>query len=110
MNANVTIKPTQVVVAGKSVGVALLLTIFFGPVGLFYASIRGALILIFGVPTVAVILGGLGMAAGHNNQAMGLGAFGLIVLVLALSYPVSIIWAVTATNAYNKKLLSQAIS
>lgn len=110
MSANSTTRPTQVIVAGKSLGVALLLTIFFGPIGLFYASVRGALILIFGIPTLAVILGGLGLAAGHSSQALGLGAFGVIVVVLFLSYPVSIILAVLATNAYNKKLLSPAVS
>jgi len=108
MSANVTTPPTQVIVAGKSLGVALLLTVFFGPVGLLYASIRGALILIFGIPTAAVILAGVGATASHSNQAAGLGAFGLILLIVGLSYPVSIIWAVMATNAYNKKLLSHA--
>lgn len=38
--------PPAVVIPGKSVGVALLLTFFFGPLGMLYSTVAGALIML----------------------------------------------------------------
>jgi hypothetical protein len=62
---------------GKSVTVALLLTLFFGPLGLFYVSVWGAAILV--VLAAAAVVPTLGF-------------------VLIFVWPVSIVWAAIAAS------------
>jgi hypothetical protein len=78
--------PTQqviVVTRQKSVGVALLLAFFFGPLGLLYASVIGGIVMLC-----------LGLVIGIVTFG-----FGLIFVWIA-----SVIWAVVAVNMYNKKV------
>ena len=68
----------------KSVGIALLLTFIFGPIGMFYATIWGGFImllinLVVGIPT------------------LGLG--------LIFTWPIQLIWVTLAVRSYNKKLM-----
>ncbi len=77
-----------VIVVGKakSVGVAFLLSFLFGPLGLFYASVIGGLVML----VLAVIL------------------FVILPVVGGiLAWIASIIWAVVAANNANKQLHSQ---
>jgi hypothetical protein len=81
---NATQQQTIIVIGKpKSVAVAILLTLFFGPLGLLYASVAGGIVLII----LGVIIGIVTFG------------FGLIVVWIA-----SIIWAVIAANNTNKKL------
>ncbi len=78
--------PQQVVVTPtKSMGLAILLTVLFGPIGMFYSTIWGAIIM---VPISAVVI---------------FFTFGIGVLV---TWPICIIWTAVATSSHNKKLLS----
>ena len=73
----------------KSVGVAILLTFLFGPLGLLYATVSGGLIMIlvsfltaplvilFGIPQLAIWIGCMvwaGVAVSNQNQAAIMGA------------------------------------
>ena len=73
----------------KNVGVAILLTFFFGPLGLLYATVSGGLIMIlvsiltaplvilFGIPQLAIWIGCMvwaGVAVTNLNQAAAMGA------------------------------------
>ncbi len=71
----------------KSIIVAVLLTIFLGPIGLFYASVPGALIML----VITAIIGFITFG------------FGLII-----PYIICIIWAIIAVNNHNKKLFDIA--
>ncbi|CAC9444006.1 hypothetical protein [uncultured Gammaproteobacteria bacterium] len=71
----------------KSLIVAILLVIFLGPIGLFYASVIGALIMLV-------------MTAIIGFATFG---FGLII-----PYIICIIWAIIAVNSYNKKIIEIA--
>lgn len=73
-----------VVVPTKSVGLAVLLAVIFGPLGLLYSTVMGAIVMFVVNIVVALVTVG----------------FGLI-----LTWPICGVWAVVATNAYNKKLL-----
>lgn len=72
-----------VAISPKNVGVAILLTLFFGPLGMSYSTVAGAIIMC--IVTLFV----------------GLGTFGL---GLVLIWPVSIIWGAIAADSYNKQL------
>jgi hypothetical protein len=61
----------------RSVGAALVLTFFFGPLGLLYVSVLGAILLTILAIIVAVLTLGLG---------------------LVLIWPVSMIWAALAAS------------
>jgi hypothetical protein len=78
---------TKVVIvqSPKSVGVAIILTFFFGPLGMFYATVKGAIIMM----VVSLVVG-----------IFTLG-FGLL-----LTWPACIIWGAMAASAHNKKLLA----
>jgi hypothetical protein len=76
---------TRVVVVGshKSVGVAMLLTFFFGPLGMLYSTVGGAFVMFFATFFVALI-------------TMG---FGLIIM-----WPLSVLWAGYAASEHNRRL------
>lgn len=75
----------KVVLAGKSMAVAILLALFFGPLGMLYSTVMGGVIMI-----VISLLAGI----------FTLG-FGLLI-----TWPICVIWAAVATNSYNKKMLA----
>lgn len=66
----------------KSTGVAFILSFFFGPLGLFYASVTGGIImLVISIPVAIFTLG-----------------FGLIVTNI-----ICVVWAIIAVNNHNSK-------
>ena len=71
----------------KSVGIAFLLAFLFGPLGLFYASVVGGIVMFFLGILIAIVTFG----------------FGLIFVWLAC-----IIWAIIAANNANKKMAGGA--
>lgn len=75
----------MVVVPTKSVGLATLLGVFLGPVGLLYSTILGAIVMFF----VNILVG---------LVTLGFGLF--------LTWPICGVWAYVATNSYNAKLLA----
>ncbi len=78
----------QVVIAvsPKNVGIAIILTVLFGPLGMFYSTVKGAIIMM----VVALVLAVCTFFIG------GAGAF--------LAWPFCVIWAGVAANNHNKKL------
>jgi len=75
-----------IVIAGlnrKSTGVAFLLSFFFGPLGLFYASVTGGLVMLL----LSVVIG---------IFTLGIG--------LVFTWIGCIIWAMVAVNKYNENL------
>jgi len=76
-------KQIVVVKTEKSMGVTILLTILFGPLGMFYSTVTGAIVMIVVSGLVAIVTLGLG---------------------LIITWPVCIIWAAVSTNNYNKSL------
>ena len=78
---------TIVVKSTKSPGVAILLTILLGPIGMLYSTIVGAVIML----VVNVVIG-----------IVTLG-FGLV-----LTWPVCVVWAAVAASSYNKRILAEA--
>lgn len=77
----------QVVIAAptKSMGISIILTILFGPLGMLYSTIIGGIVMFVLMAIIGFVTAGIG----------------LIVL-----WPICIIWAAVATNAHNKKLIS----
>jgi hypothetical protein len=78
--------PTQTVVVvarQKSAGVAFILALLFGPLGLLYASVIGGIVMII-----------LGAIIGFITLG-----FGLVIVWIA-----SIIWSIAAVNSFNKKI------
>jgi hypothetical protein len=74
-----------VVMPIKNTALAIVLGLIFGPLGLFYSSVIGGIVmLVVSVPLAIFTLG-----------------FSLIV-----TQPACAIWAAVAANNYNKKLLS----
>jgi len=78
---------TIVVASKKSMGVALILTILFGPLGLLYASVPGGIILIILTLVIALITFGIGALVG---------------------WLASIIWAAIAVSSHNRKVDAMA--
>lgn len=77
-------KPRTIIVKGeKSMGIAILLTFLFGPLGMLYSTVTGGIVMMF--------LGGFILLI-----TFGFGAL--------LIWPICIIWAAIATNQYNNKL------
>lgn len=85
----------------KSVGVAILLTFAFGPLGLLYASITGGLIMTL-TPILLAILLIIGLA--QDDVALAGLSFGLLVTFGLTFWLINIIWAIIFVNAYNRRI------
>lgn len=85
----------------KSAGIAILLTFFFGPLGLFYASVTGGMIMTF-LPVFLFLLGIVGMLR-DSVVLLGL-SVGLLVVFWLVCWLVSIIWAVISVSTYNGEI------
>jgi hypothetical protein len=81
----VAVQQTTVIQVGsqKSVAGAVLLALFFGPLGMIYATVPGALIMFFINIFVAIVTLGLG---------------------LLLTLPICAVWAGIAASSHNKRL------
>lgn len=94
--------------APKSVGVAFVLTFFFGPFGMFYSTVAGALILLgigLGVSILAGIIIGL-----ITLVTFGVGGL-LVAFAPLLGIPIwitSMIWGCLAASSHNDRLRAQA--
>jgi hypothetical protein len=79
-------RPRIVVVAPtKSIGISIILTFLFGPLGMFYSTIvGGAIMLVLSLVIAFVTLG-----------------FGLLI-----TWPICVIWGALATKSYNDRLLA----
>jgi hypothetical protein len=109
--ANVNAPRTVVVAPLKSVGIQILLVIFLGPLGLFYSTIVGALVMLFGVPVLLAVLfalTSLGAAANGANTGVLIALGSEFVLMLFAWWVGSFVWGILAVNAYNRKLLQGA--
>ncbi|HPK04994.1 MAG TPA: hypothetical protein PK908_03795 [Bacteroidales bacterium] len=85
----------------KSIGVAILLTFLFGPVGLLYASVQGGLIMIF-TPVFLLILIFAGLF--QENLNLIFLSTGLLAFFFITYWLINIIWAVVSVKKYNKKI------
>ena len=102
MNAQASspISRPMVVQSTKSIGIQILLVLFLGPFGLFYSTVKGALIMIFGVPIAAAliaIVGGFGQSPLATIAGLLLALFGWWIG--------SFVWGAVAVKSYNRKLL-----
>ncbi len=71
----------------KSMAAALILTFFFGPLGLFYVSILGGIIMT-SATCVSLLLAVL--------------SFGILSFLVPILWAISMIWAALGTDAANK--------
>lgn len=76
-------------VTPKSLGLAIVLTIVFGPLGMLYATVTGGIVMLLVNLVVGIVTLG----------------FGLLV-----TWPIGVIWAAIATNSHNKQLLQRGAS
>jgi hypothetical protein len=74
-----------VTVPTKSMGVSIILTVLFGPLGMFYSTIAGGIIMTIISLFVFLITAGIG---------------------LFLTWPICVIWGAVATSSYNNRLLA----
>jgi hypothetical protein len=78
----VQLMPTVVVARQpKSVGVAILLTVLFGPLGMLYSTVAGALVMLVVSVVLGVPTGGLSVA---------------------ITWPICIIWGAVAAQNWNQ--------
>lgn len=80
------IKPATVVIdRTKNIGIAIILTVFFGPLGMLYSTITGAIVMMILSVLIAIVTLGFG---------------------LLITWPICIIWAGIAASNHNKQLIS----
>ena len=77
--------PTMVMVQQKSVGVSLLLTFLFGPLGMFYSTVSGAVIMLI----VSIVLAAF---------TLGISIF--------ITWPICMLWGAVAVNSYNTAIVA----
>ncbi len=77
----------------KSVGISILLILLFGPIGLFYSTVKGAIL--FTIIFIVLVL----IALVVNPM--------LLLVVGPVMWVVSLVWGAMAVKSYNQKLLEQ---
>lgn len=87
----------------KSRGIAILLVTIFGPFGMFYSTIFGALMTLIPIPAILLFCFYiLNKEGGFVNNEM-------IIIILLIAYYLSwYVWAVIGVNKYNKKITKNA--
>jgi len=81
------VQKSQVIVRmPKNVGLSVVLSLLFGPLGMLYSTVGGAIVMMIVTPIVAI-------------PTLGVGLF--------ITQPICAIWAASATNTYNKKMLGE---
>lgn len=102
--------PVMVLPAQKSVGVAFVLTFFFGVLGMFYSTVSGALILL-GITLGAIVLATV-LIAILAVLTMGFGTvlFTLVPLIGVGAWITSMIWGCMAASRHNERLAAQYAS
>ncbi len=93
--------PYLVTKSHKSIGIAILLTFVFGPIGLFYASVSGGLIMTF-TPILLALLVIVGFF--QNNTLLFGWSFVLLIIFAVTFWLIIIIWAVIGVINYNKEI------
>lgn len=78
-------QPVILMPATKSVGVAFLLTFLFGPLGMLYSTVAGALVMI----VVSIVLG-----------------FFTLGFSFFVTWPICMIWGCLAASSHNQKILA----
>jgi hypothetical protein len=85
----------------KSLGLAIVLTLFLGPLGLFYASITGGLIMC----VTPILLFALFIFGAVADSSFLLASSFILLIVFAISYwIICVIWAATAVSNHNNKV------
>ncbi len=81
-----------VVTSTRSVGISVLLTVIFGTIGMFYSTVKGAIIM-----TLLTII--LALVVVAINPA-------LLLLYFPVMWLISVIWGAKAVKSYNNKILA----
>ena len=97
--------PIIITKSTKSVGIAILLTFLFGPIGQFYASVIGGLIMTF-MPIFLTVLSLVGLA--QKNSSLFGWSFGILVVFSLTYWLINIIWAVISVSKYNREIEEDA--
>lgn len=99
--------PAPMALPTKSVGVAFLLTVLFGPLGMLYSTVGGALVMI-GIDLVLAVLTGIIVFA-ISLLTLGVGSV-LVILAPLVGIPTwiaSIIWGCLAASRHNERMRAQ---
>jgi hypothetical protein len=95
----------HVVKSTKSVGIGILLTLLFGPVGLFYSSVFGGIVMTFSpILLLLIFFLGLGMHSELISTIAGLA----YLITWALWWLICMIWSAIAIKQYNKTIINQS--
>lgn len=85
----------------KSSGIAILLTLLFGPIGLFYASVTAGLMMTFIIPVFLIIF--IIIAASQGETLFDFSVI-FTLIVIAFYWLICLIVAVSSVNVYNRKI------
>ena len=78
----------KISVPQKSISLAIILTVFFGPLGLFYATFIGGLIMFLITLIVSLLLTSTGFI---------------------FTWPICVAWAISAVKKYNSETIEEKI-
>lgn len=95
----------HVVKSTKSVGLGILLTLLFDPIGLFYSTVWGGIIMTF---CPILILGITFLGIGTESELIVAISAVATIGYLVFWWLICMIWSAIAIRQYNKKILNQS--
>lgn len=87
----------------KSKGLAIMLVALFGPIGMFYSTIKGAITMLLAGPALIVLI-----IFKIINKSLHEGFMPFIIIYCFLAYITCFVWAYIAVSDYNRRILSEA--
>ena len=96
----VALNMAAVAVNSKSVGIAFILILFFGPLGMLYSTIKGGVVMLILPIPIFIIMFTRAISGNLDGIALGL-------IFFIFYWVICLVWGVTAVNSYNNNLLKQ---
>ena len=95
----------HVVKSTKSVGIGILLTFLFGPIGLFYATVFGGIVMTFS-PILLLVIFFLGLDM--QSEVISIIAGMTLLFGLIFWWLICMIWSAIAVTQYNKRIMEES--
>ncbi len=95
----------HVVKSTKSVGVGILLSLLLGPIGLFYSSVWGGIIMTFS-PIVLLVIFFFGLS--FESESLQIVSGVAFIVCWAFWWLICMIWSVIAIGQYNRRIMNRS--
>lgn len=97
------IQAQQIIIKRKSVGVSIILIMFFGPLGMFYSTVKGGITMLL-LPLIGILI--FLTNFNSNSELANFLSITSLLIFLCLYYPICMIWGAISASKANKIIIN----